>query len=196
MSDETKVEDLDSAFSIESFIIAPDYTVSGSTVKVNDNKVNVCKPNKEWFFRVNPDPQYTCDALIYEPSEGMQKEQYFVHPSMEHCFTPGFVSKRRILVCKTRQNMLFLWPAKLPGEKENSWIDSAWVAIEKAKTQWVSMRSNQIDNSYDVYIATAKLSEPDWSQLLPFMTLLKRGFKKSMITSEDHHVIRNLRGEI
>jgi hypothetical protein len=48
--------------------------------------------------------------------------------------------------------------------------------------------------AYDVFQATGDLPEPEWPGL-PFRELLRVAFRDRFIQSEDHPVLRRLRGE-
>jgi hypothetical protein len=162
-------------------------------VKKSILTVPVRKPAKEWFVRTNADLRI--ETYVLELKE--DREIYLVAPALwselaaESTFGP-----RALYAAMTRQNVLFVWPVRLPGPdgKIDDWNRSALEAAAMAQTQWVRVASNMALGAYDVFIATAEWPEPTWPDL-PFNELLRVAFKGRVIDTLDHPTLKRLRGE-
>ena len=155
--------------------------------------VPVRKPPKEWFIRTNP--ALRLETCVLELKE--DRETYLVAPALwpelaaESTFGP-----RALYAATSRQNVLFVWPIRLPGPdgKIDDWNRSALEAAAMAETQWVRVASNMALGAYDVFTASADWPEPDWPDL-PFNEILRIAFKGRVIESLDHPTLKRLRGE-
>ena len=54
---------------------------------------------------------------------------------------------------------------------------------------------NKFLGAYEVYQAAASIPEPEWPDIT-FQEILRVAFKDQFISSQDHPVLRRLRGEI
>ena len=97
----------------------------------------------------------------------------------------------------SRQNVLTLWPVRLPGEDEriDSWNKAALEAAEIARSTWIRLAANMSLGAYDVFEATGDFPEPGWPEI-EFPKILDIAFKGRYIEDPSHPVIRKLRGEI
>ena len=96
-----------------------------------------------------------------------------------------------------RQNILSLWPIRLPGEdgRIDQWNRSALEAAELSQKYWIRLSANMSLGAYDVHIAEADFPEPEWPEI-SFKEILKIAFKDNIIHTLDHPVIQRLRGLI
>lgn len=156
----------------------------------------VRKPNKETYIRTHPNPAYWLDTAVIELKE--DNETYLVSPLLwpELEEEPTF-AKKVLITTINRQNVLFLWPVKLPDSngKLDEWNRSALEAANLAKAHWVRVKSNRSLGAYDVDQAIAEWGEPTWPET-PFNEMLKIAFRDRFIDSFKHPVLRRLRGEI
>jgi hypothetical protein len=156
--------------------------------------IPVRKPSKEWFIRTNP--KQRLETYVLELKE--DRETYLVAPALwpelasESTFGP-----RALYVAMNRQNVLFIWPIRLPGPdgKIDAWNRSALEAAARAETQWVRVASNTTLGAYEVSIATADGPEPKWPEL-SLEDILRIAFKGYLIESLDHPTLKRLRGEV
>src|SRR4051794_36782630 len=83
-----------------------------------------------------------------------------------------------LLTAINRQQVLFVWPLKLPSPdgKQNDWHRSALEAAEMAMTRWSRLKANMSLGAYDVFEATGDLPEPEWPELA-FPDILKIAFR-------------------
>ena len=157
--------------------------------------VPVRKPNRHEFVRVHPDASYRLEpAAIIELKE--ERETYLLTPSMAQALPDEF-TPTTLVTTINRQGVLFLWPVKLPGVdgKDNEWNRSAREAAEKAKTNWVRVKSNQSLGAYELFVATGDLPEPEWPEV-SFAEILRKAFRECHVDTIDHPLIKRLLGEV
>jgi hypothetical protein len=167
----------------------------GVAVKKQLTTVPVRKPNKQDFVRVHPGEDYRSPvSAIIELKD--DRETYLVRSDL----ASGLVGEISIAVLYTainRQGVTFLWPVKLPGPdgKINAWHQSAQLAADLAMKQWTSVRANMSLGAYETYVAAANIPDPVWPEVT-FAELLNIGFRDKYVQSEDHPLLRRLRGEV
>jgi hypothetical protein len=171
--------------------------VTGDVTSIGAEKIltglQVRKPNRQEFYRINPDPDYCLPCAILELKE--EREHYLVTPGAVSILS-GELRFVEMRLCKNRQGALFLWPLPLPDAdgRINSWHESAREAAELAKNSWVRMVANMSAGGYDVYKATGSIPDPEWPKMT-FQELLELAFKGGkLIDSEDHPVVKQLYG--
>ena len=157
--------------------------------------VPVRKPDKSWFVRVHPDPDYRLNTVVIELKD--EREIYLVAPSLwPELSTEATFSPRALFTAVNRQGVVFLWPVRLPDAngKLDDWNRSALEGVQLAQKDWVRVSANMSLGAYDVMVATGSLSEPMWPQE-PLGDLLGVAFKDRYIDKADHPVLKRLRGE-
>jgi len=157
--------------------------------------VPVRKPPKESWIRVHPDPSYRVETAVIEFKE--EQETYLVDPSLwPELATEAMFGPRAFFTAITRQKVLFLWPARLPGPegRDNEWNRSALEAAMRAIDKWVRVVANMSLGAYEVFEATGDIPEPQWPEQ-SFGELLRIAFKDRFIKDLDHPVLKRLRGE-
>ena len=157
--------------------------------------VPVRKPSKEWWIQVHPDPAYHIQTAVLELKE--DREVYLVDPSLWPALaTESTFSPRALFTAITRQNVLFLWPIRMPGldGKIDEWNRSALEAAKLADGNWVRVQSNMYLGAYEVQETIVDIAAPQWPET-PFADLLRVAFRDRHITDPDHPVLRRLRGE-
>jgi hypothetical protein len=158
--------------------------------------VPVRKPDKSWFVRVHPSPDYRLQTAVVELKE--DRELYLVSQALwpdlagEATFSP-----RALFTSVNRQGVLFVWPVRLPGVdgKVDEWSRTALQGADMATKGWVRITANMALGSYEVWQATASLPEPAWPDL-SLREILRVAFKDRLIETLDHPVLRRLRGEV
>jgi uncharacterized protein YbdZ (MbtH family) len=155
--------------------------------------VPVRKPNKQDFVRVHPDPAYRLTgAAIIELKD--DHEVYLLTPNVA-VSVPGEFALVTFYTVINRQDVLSLWPVKLPSPdgKYNPWHRSAAQAAERGMKQWIRITSNMSLGAYDIYAAPATFSEPTWPDL-PFPEILKVAFRDRFVQTVEHPLIQRLKG--
>jgi hypothetical protein len=160
------------------------------------------KPDKSWFVRAHPTPDYRDSFGVIELREaagGIGKELFLVTPPVcaylaqqEACF-----AVKLLVTSINRQGVVFLWKTNLPRDdgRPNSWTESGLEAIQRAEKAWVRVTPNIGSGGYDLAEAAIELPEPVWPELT-LSELLAISFKGAVIDSLDHSVLKRLRGEV
>jgi hypothetical protein len=154
--------------------------------------VAVRKPNRTEFVRVHPDPQMTLLTAVFTDKE--ERETFIVAPAMREALL-GEIRPVLLMTAITRQGVLFVWPVPLPDEsgRRNAWSETAREGSELAKSAWVRLAADMSLGAYRLYQAEGALSEPTWPDKT-LSDLLEIAFRGRIIDSEDHPVVRRLRG--
>jgi len=160
------------------------------------SKLPVRKATRQEFWRAHHDEGMSLVTSAIEDKE--TREYYIIAPDM----VPSMLALGEVVAVKftpaiTRQGVLLLVPAKLPGEASSNtaWQDTMLLAVERAKTKWVRVSADMALGAYRIFEALGDLSEPEW----PKMTLnemLEISFKGRVIDSEDHPIFNKLLGRI
>ena len=152
----------------------------------------VRKPNRHEFFRTRPEPDFWFDTGVFEDKE--ERETFFVTPKMRDALA-GEIKPVLLVPTITRQGVLILWPLKLPteGQRHNGWMETAREAAELGKTKWVRLAADMSLGGYRIYQAEGELSEPEWPAK-PLTEILQIAFRDRIVDSENHPVVRRLRG--
>jgi hypothetical protein len=176
---------------LESLRLAPDAAVVSGTQEVLSH-IPVRKPNRHEFFRTPLEPGKWFDTGVFVDKE--ERETFFVTPSMREALV-GEIKPVLLVPTITRQNVLLLWPLALPmeGQRHNGWAETARQGAELAKTKWVRMAADMALGGYRLYQAEGELSEPVWPDK-PLEEMMQIAFRDRIVDSENHPVIRKLRG--
>ena len=134
--------------------------------------VPVRKPDRQWFIRVHPDPDWRLETAVLELKD--ERETYLVDPELWQEL-PGELVPKVLFTAMNRQGVVFLWPVRLPGEdgRGNAWHRSALDAAHLAMAGWVRVAANMSLGAYDVFEATGDLPAPEWPEK-DFPALLAR----------------------
>jgi hypothetical protein len=182
-------------FNPESLRLGQDFH-SSLGVKKALLSIPVRKPDKSWFVRAHPDPDYRLQTAVVELKE--ERETYLVSRHLWPELTTEATFRTKLLVTAVnRQGTLFLWEANLPRPdgRIDEWSRTALEAINRATSRWVRIAANMSLGAYDLFEAVGQLDDPHWPQT-PFDELLKVAFKNRFIDNMDHPVLRLLRGEV
>jgi hypothetical protein len=176
---------------IDSLRLSPDAAAVVGTSEVLSH-VPVRKPNRHEFFRTRLEPEFCLDTGVFEDKE--ERETFFVTPQMREALI-GEIKPVLLVPTISRQNVLLLWPLKLPteGQRHNGWMETAREAAELAGTKWVRLAADMGLGGYRIYQAEGALSEPVWPDK-PLTELMRIAFRDRIVDSENHPVVRRLRG--
>lgn len=175
-------------FDLESLRLTQDFA-SAVGVKKLLKTVPVKKPSKEWFVRTHPDPAYRLQTAVLELKE--DRETYLVAPTLWAELASETTFSRLLVTAINRQNVLFIWPIRLPGPdgRIDDWSRSAMDAAEEAQRQWVRITANMSLGAYDVTAASGLVAEPAWPDI-SFQEIVRVAFRDKMISDRDHPVLR------
>ncbi len=181
------------ASNLESLRLSQDFA---GIARVKPALTNIaCKrPHKQEFIRIRPGAENRFDTGCFINKES--REVYLVSHTVWDLLV-GNVTPTLLAVCQSRNSPVpFLWPLTLPdSDRPNRWHESALEAASLAESQWVKVAADMSAGLYVSMIAVDKLPEPDWSNVPTMPELLRLAFKGRFIDSEDHPVLRRLRGE-
>jgi hypothetical protein len=153
------------------------------------------KPHKQEFIRVRSGVDNQFDTGCFVDKES--REVYLVLPAVWDLLV-GYVTPTMLVVCQSRNSPVpFLWPLTLPDSegRPNRWHESAIEAAHLAQSQWIKVVADMSAGLYVPMVAAGNLAEPDWSDVPTMPELLRLAFKGRFIDSENHPVLRRLRGE-
>jgi len=176
---------------LDALRLSPDAAAVVGTSEILSH-VPVRKPNRHEFFRTRPEPEFWFDTGIFEDKE--EREIFFVTPRMREALI-GEIKPVLLVPTITRQGVLILWPLKLPteGQGHSGWMETARQAAELGKTRWVRLAADMGLGGYRIYQAEGELSEPEWPDK-PLPEILQIAFRDRIVDSENHPVVRRLRG--
>ena len=131
-------------------------------------------------------------TAVYEDKQ--DREFYFVAPNMMAAML-GETTPVILVTAMNRQKVSFLWPLKVANDNSsgNAWQESAQQGCEVAKKTWARLVADMSLGAYRIFAAQGDLSEPEWPTK-PLNELLEIAFRGRVIDSEDHPVVRRLRG--
>jgi hypothetical protein len=158
--------------------------------------IPIKRPGRHTFFRTRPGPEWRDSFPIIELKD--EQEEYLVaRPMQAELSTESVIKQVRLGV--TRQGNLFFLPLRFPGPdgRDMGWWSSLREHADRAETTWVRVVSNREIGAYDVLVARDTLPDPNWEEVtqgLSFYELLKIAFKKYLIETVDHPVVKRLRG--
>lgn len=153
------------------------------------------KPHKQEFIRVRTGVENQFDTGCFVDKES--REVYLVSPNVWDLLA-GDVTPTMLVVCQSRNSPVpFLWPLTLPDTegRPNRWHESAIEAAHLAESQWLKVVADMSAGLYVPMVAVGNLPQPDWSDVPTMPELLRLAFKGRFIDSENHPVLRRLRGE-
>jgi hypothetical protein len=151
-------------------------------------RIQVKKPDKQWYFRAHPEFKFQC--LLFEDEDTNTK--YYVHPRLTDVFGE-FARPVLLRLCQSRLGTLFLFPVKLAPDVTGYWNATARDAAQRAETTWVSMRSCREEQGYAIYDAEGDIPEPEWPDLT-VAEILKLGFGDRTVENIEHPSVAKLHG--
>jgi hypothetical protein len=177
---------------VDALRLSPDAAAVAGTSEVLSH-VPIRKPNRQEFFRTHPNSEtmWLSTGVFVDRQE---REVFFVTPRMREALV-GEIKPVLLITTVTRQSVLLLWPLTLPTDeiRRNNWFDTAREAAELAKANWVRMPADMSLGGYRIYQAQGQLSEPVWPEKT-LSEILQIAFRDRIVDSENHPVVRRLRG--
>ena len=155
------------------------------------------KPGKKAWIRGYPDPEeFSMLAKLITVERGIDKEHFFVDPVLDDDPDVGWVIERdateqTINLAVTNRNRLFFWPIPESG---NKWSDSARIALQISRDEWVRVIPDLEDGRYEVE-QDPDMVVPDWEKLLAgkdMLGLMNLAFGKNFINTPDHPALVEL----
>jgi len=165
----------------------------GIAVKEIPSHVPVRKPKRLEYTRTHPDPAMRVPTLVLADRDD-RDAVYLVPPAMQPVLL-GEAKPVVLLPTMNRQGSLFLWPVPLPLDdgRRNEWHATAREAADLASRSWVRVAADMSLGAYRIYKAEAQLTEPEWPEQ-SLNELLRLAFRDRVIDSDNHPMVRRLRG--
>jgi len=154
--------------------------------------VPVHKPGPQVYFRIHAHEDYRMRVALIELKE--DRDTYIVAGNLQGTLAGEAVAKM-LYTAISRQGDVFLWPIRLPDRngRLDEWSRSATKAAVIAQDEWIRLVSNLNLGAYEPWMPYERFPEPVWPDV-PFERLLQIAFQGRIIDTEDHPVIRRLRG--
>lgn len=177
---------------LTSFALSENFSEGGAQKILTT--VPVRKPAKESFIRTSSDPKHWKQFWLLELKE--LGKTYLIAPQIAAALASEgestMITATLVLTVDRRGNCS-LWPLKI-SDKENEWHTSARRAAEMAKEQWLRLSANMSAGCYDVAVASSQETEPTWPKE-SYGEILKVAFRDRVVTSIDHDILKELRGQ-
>lgn len=144
------------------------------------------------FFQANPEPSYTMVVPVLE--DKATRKIYIPNIELEPELQKDLKPKTLVL-CQSIDGQTFVLPirAAREGEALDSWSETAYAAVELAKSEWVRFQPNTVNGFYDLYRAKNVELAPIWPDI-SMDAILDITFKGYIIDSDDHPLLKKLRG--
>jgi hypothetical protein len=173
-------------------IMRVDQSFAGGAVKQILSEITVRKPKADEWVRVHP--EYRVNTWIYRPSS-KPNELYYVCPHIQplmqkHCRLTS------LYVTLNSQGVLFVWPVSVDNpDKTNNYLTSAHTGAEQAIAAWTQLIANQAAGRYDIFLPEGMIPAPEWPDF-SFQQIIDAAFIRQTVDSEDHAVLKHIRGRL
>jgi hypothetical protein len=167
---------------------------SGDILK--QTEIPIRTPKKDEFFRVHP--TYTTGLMgVWRDTENVY---HLVYPEVANLeILQGHVRRVVLKLAVNADGLFFIWPLRVADKNGNldEYARTAHLAAEQAIDSWVRIQANKETSSFTRFIAANKnlRPEPQWPTD-PYDVIVTRGFHGNIMPTEDHPLIKRLRGEI
>lgn len=182
-------------FNPEEFITADQPTLSVGTVLT---KLKVGKPGKQDFFRIHPELSFPA-YFIKDEHDG---EMFLIHPDLAGLYQDSVRHMQVYFWISNQPNVAGVWPVALPDANGNlnDWPASAHAVCKAAIAEWIKVQSNMSAGCYQIGMPTSQDvfdGKDEWpEQITSVSELLALAFKDHVITSNDHALLKKIRGEV
>jgi hypothetical protein len=158
------------------------------------------KPRDGSFFRINSDPAYQIDALLFTEKDerGMEGDTYFTDwrfadEVLASDWAMFFQPARLYLAFERHSTKPYVHYVKSPrdGQGDNDWWVSSRTVTERAMQEWI--QPYNAGSGYDYHPAQRDIPDPVWPDT-PFGQILQIAFKGRFIDSWEHEVMKALVG--
>jgi hypothetical protein len=173
--------------------VKPDFAATAAVKKVLFT-VPTGKPGNQVFFRCRAEEEFRpVFCLVDHKHDGLT---YIIDPAIGAATIPGKFHTYRIYTVMTHYGVVQLWPVRLvqPGEKSNSYWDSAHEAASRSMSEWVQIQADTTGlKAYQITIPLQPPPEPTWPEQT-IDELIDLAYRGRVIDDPDHEVIRMLQG--
>jgi hypothetical protein len=176
---------------LKSLCLDQDFDTSDITKQM---EIPVRMPKKDEFFRVHP--EHTTGVMgVYRDDDGIY---HLVMPNIAGLeIMRGFAKRAILRLAINTDGRCFVMPlriANINGDLDE-YARTAHLAAAQAEKQWVRIQAAKGQGSYDRFIAARQdRPEPSWPTS-SFDEIVEKAFHGNIIGSEDHPLLKKLRGE-
>ena len=153
------------------------------------------KPKKSWWFRVHPNEEYrkSLPMLLNDEFKKRGENPYLFHPSLEiPSDLEDLVRPTLVTAAITSTGIPFLYCLV---KSDSAWYESGLEVIQKAIESWVRVSPDGTGYRITSPQHAEKFSEPNFLSH-PFRHWLETGFRRRLIATLDHPVVKELRGAL
>jgi hypothetical protein len=158
-------------------------------------EIPIRMPKKDEFFRVHPEHQLGVVG-VHRDAEGVY---HFVTPEIASLeLLNGHVRRVILRLAANTDGRLFVMPLRVADKNGelDEYARTSHLAAEQAEKQWVRIQAAKGQGSYDRYVAARQdRPEPAWPDTT-FSEIVEKAFHGNVIDSEDHPLLKQLRGEL
>jgi len=171
-------------------------------VRREPSYIKIGKPKGQQWFQVHPTIQY---RICMVKREGSSDEYYVVtKPFIPLCGRQAIVYDLYLGILKTGNGLiLYPVPQHVEGKKPMPWYTSALECIDHARKGWIRAEWIRDSNSWDILSPDEVFAPPIWPDFLNNSDekaikdkIYGLAFRGCVINSEDHPVIKDLKGRI
>lgn len=169
--------------------------INKSIQKIVHEPIGVSKPPNT-FITIHPEKVFCFSVLEFESEGSNKKDDYLVLGKVAHLLQDELKVKNYHLYTTT-DKVYGLWGIRCENDAKviNRWMRSGVIAKKEAMASWVRITSNMAKQGYDVVRAHGDLGQPVWPEYSD-EEILKFAFGDKIIGSENHFIIKKLRGEV
>ena len=149
------------------------------------------------FFAVHPDPDMRPLVMLVKPDGGdLEDEDWLLVDADVEDDLADVGMMYELVLCRTSNGGHFLWRLKVeePGSRMDGYTESAREALEEHVGRWIKLKGDRKARLYEV-IKGSPVKTIRWPEF-DIDELVRRAFKGRVVASEDHELIRRLRGDI
>ena len=161
-------------------------------------KLSCGRASGRGFFVAHPDHEMRPLVMLVKPDGGdLEEEDWLLVDANVEDDLADVGTMYELVLCRTANGGYFLWRLRIeePGGRVDGYTESAREALEEhAGAHWIKLKGDRKSRMFEVIKGTpvATIRWPDFS----IDELVQRAFKGRVVTSEDHDLIRRLRGDI
>jgi hypothetical protein len=150
------------------------------------------------FFTPHPDRDMRPLVMLVRPDgDNIDEEDFYLVDADVEDDLADVGTMYELVLCRTANGGYFLWRLKAeePGGRIDGYNESAREALEEhAGERWLKLKGDRKARAYEVKLGS-KISTIRWPEF-DIDELVRRAFKGRVVASEDHALIRCLRGDI
>jgi hypothetical protein len=174
---------------IERYLLPADQTGSVRAKRINVT-IGRRTPHKHEWIRVHEEYSAPASILKLKPTN----DTFLVAPEFR-LELERHLTQVDLRLAVNSQGIPFIWPVRVPFEdRSDDWGYAALEGMDIARSEWVRLEPDTQAQTYIIHTAPFTLV-PAWPDE-PFEKLLTIAFKRFLIDSAEHPVLRRLRGDV